>query len=234
MSKNKLANKIILVLGGTGAVGSAVADLLAAGGATVCRHGRAGNYRADVRDGDQTKKLVDKIINRLGRIDAVVNALSAPVKIGSFESKKWEDFLEQFDVQLKAAVETTKLVVPHMKKQKKGRIINILTSYTIGSPPSSLSDYVTSKYALLGLTKVLARELGRYNITVNAVSPGFVKNRFTKNVPEKFSEILISQTPLGRLATAGDIAEVVFFLCSDEADFITGENINLSGGQVMD
>jgi NAD(P)-dependent dehydrogenase (short-subunit alcohol dehydrogenase family) len=121
-----------------------------------------------------------------------------------------------------------------MKQQKKGRIINILTSYTIGSPPSSLSDYVTSKYAVLGLTKSLARELGKYNITVNAVSPGFIKNKFTKNIPEKFSEILISQTPLGRLTTTADIAKIVLFLCSDEADFITGENINLSGGQVME
>ena len=234
VDKNKLTNKVILVLGASGDMGSVVADLLEDNGATVCRHGRTGDYSADVRDGDQTKRLVDVIINRFGRIDVVVNTLSAPVKIGSLESKKWDDFLEQFNVQLKAVVEVTKLVVPHMKKQKKGRIINILTSYTIGSPPPSLSDYVASKYAVLGLTKALARELGKYNITINAVSPGFIKNRFTKNIPEKLAAILISQTPLGRLTTANDVAKVVRFLCSDEADFITGENINLSGGQVMD
>ncbi len=234
MNKNKLTNKVILVLGGTGSIGSVVADLLEVNGATVCRHGRSGDYGADVRNGDQIKKLVENIVSRFGRVDGIVNALSAPVKIGSFENKNWDDFMEQFNVQLKAAVEVSKLVIPHMKKQKNGRIINILTSYTLGLPPPSLSDYVTSKYALLGLTKSLARELGRYNITVNAVSPGFIKNRFTKNIPEKFAEILISQIPLGRLTTADDVAKVILFLCSDDADFITGENINLSGGQVME
>ena len=234
MSKKTKNKKVILVLGATGDIGSCIADLLEECGMVVCRHGRTGEYSADVKDENQTKKLVNQVINRFGKIDGVINVLSAPAKIGSFESKNWDDFLEQFNVQLKAAVAVTKLVVPYMKKQEKGRIINILTSYTIGLPPSGLSDYVTSKYAVLGLTKSLARELGKYNITVNAVSPGFIKNRFTKNVPEKLGELLISQTPLGRLTTADDVAKVVEFLCSDEADFITGENINLSGGQVMD
>lgn len=234
VNKNKLKDKVALVLGASGDVGSAVVDLLEVNGAIICRHGRSGDYGADVRDTKQIKKLIDNVISRFGKIDVVVNSLSAPVRIGSFENKNWNDFLEQLNVQLKATVEVGRLVIPYMKKNNWGRIINILTSYTIGLPPSSLSDYVTSKYAMLGLTKALARELGKYNITVNAVSPGFIRNKFTKNVPEKFSEILISQTPLGRLTTAEDVAKVVGFLCSDAADFITGENINLSGGQVMD
>lgn len=235
MNKNKSENKIALVLGASGGVGSAVADLLEVNEITVCRHSRSdGDYKADVRDESQIKILMDNVISNFGRIDIIVNALSAPVKVNSFQHKNWDVFLEQINVQLKAAVETSRLAVPHMKKQGWGRIINILTSYTISLPPPSLSDYVTSKYAMLGLTKSLARELGKDNITVNAVSPGFIKNNFTRDIPEKFSEIIISQTPIGRLAIASDVAKVVGFLCSDAADFITGENINLSGGNVMD
>lgn len=229
----RFKNKIVLILGGTGHIGSAVALAFEKEGAKVCRHGHSGKYAADLMNDGDINALVDKVLVDYKRVDIMVNAASHPVKINSFDKKTWPDFEDHFQVQLKGGFGVIQKLLPGMKANKSGRIINILTSYTIGQPPSGLSDYITAKYALLGLTKSLAKELGKYNITVNAVSPGFIKNKFTKNVPEKFAEILISQTPLGRLTTAADVARVVGFLCSDDADFITGENINLSGGQVM-
>jgi 3-oxoacyl-[acyl-carrier protein] reductase len=173
---------------------------------------------------------VRQIIDKFGRIDILVNATSAPLKIASLEEKKWADFSGHLDVQFKSAVVFTKLILPYMKKQKWGRIINILSTGIIGQPPSNLSDYISAKYAAWGLTKCLAKELGRFNITVNAVSPNFIKNKFSSVFPEKMAELVASQTPGGKLATPQDVADKVLFLASEKASKINGENIIVSGG----
>jgi len=191
----------------------------------VCRHGfNSGEYKADLSSSEDAKKLIEKILSEHKRIDIIVNSISAPVINQSFEKKTWGDFSKHLDLQLKSLVEITHHVLPKMKEQGGGKIINIGTVYVNGETPSGLSDYLTAKYALLGLTKSMAKEFGKYNITVNCVSPSFIKNNFTKQYPEKLSEIIIHQTPLGRLATEKDVAETVLFLASDVADFITGEN----------
>lgn len=230
-----LTNKIILILGGSGHIGSAVVGAAEKEGAVVCGHSREkGEWQADLSDREQTEKLVEKVIAKHGRIDVLVNAVSAPLKIESFEKKKWGDFLSQFDVQLKSILEVSQMAAPYMKKQGKGKIINIASAVVFDQPPFGLSDYNAAKHAVLGLTKSLAKELGRSNITVNAVSPGFLNNSFTAVFPEKMAEIVASQTPLGRLTTEEDVANAVLFLASDKADFITGENIVVSGGNVME
>ncbi|MBI2024675.1 MAG: SDR family oxidoreductase [Candidatus Harrisonbacteria bacterium] len=230
----KLKGKVVLILGGTGGIGSAITAEFQKEGASVCAHGRSGNYATDLTSEDAMAGLVEKAMKQFGRVDTVINSLSTPVKHGALESKKWSDFQDQIDVQTRSFVDLLPLVVPTMKRQGGGRIINILTTYVIGQPPSGLADYVTAKYALLGLTKAAARELGKYHITVNAVSPSFIRNKFTDRIPEKFDELLISQTPLGRLATPEDVARTVLFLASEKAEFITGENIIVAGGQTMD
>lgn len=224
----------ILILGGTGGIGSCIADFLEQKGARVIRHGTIGPYAFDVRTKKDVDVFVDNIIHTFGKIDAIVNSLSAPITIGSFDKKTWENFSEHLNVQLKAAVEIEGRIISLMKKQGQGRIIHILTSYVIGAPPSSIAEYITAKYAMLGLTKALAKELGRFHITVNAVSPGFIKNKFSSGVPEKLPELISAETPLGTLTSEEDVARAVSFLLSDGADHITGENINLSGGHVME
>ena len=227
-------DKIVLILGGTGSVGSAISRAFTREGAVSCCHGRGGEYAAELSKSAATKDLIDRVFNKYGGIDIIVNSVSHPALVGMFGKKTWRDFSDHLNVQLKSCIETTQLVLPYMKQKRWGRIINILSSTTIGQPPASLSDYVTAKYALLGLTKCLARELGKFGINVNAVSPSFIKNSFIRNVPEKLTEIMISQTPRGRLATPEDVAGAVLFLASDAADFITGENLIVSGGSIMD
>ena len=230
----KTENKIVLVLGGIGDIGSAISARLEEKGYTVCRHDKdMGEYAGDVTDSKQTKNIIDKIIKKYGRIDAVVNCLSAPVKVLGIEKKNWKDFAGQLEVQLKSVVDTSVLVIPIMKSQGGGRIVNILTSYVVSHVPAGLSDYVTAKYAVLGLTKSMAVELGKYNITVNAVSPSFLRGKFNKDIPEKLDEFIIANTPLKRLVEPKDIANVVAFLISDEAGYITGENISVSGGSAI-
>ena len=231
---NKLDKKVVLILGGTGEIGSSIAQHLEKEGAVAIRQGRSGAYAFDVEQEGDAGTFVDKIIKEFGTLDAVVNSLSHSIRIGSFEKKTWPDFLGHLNVQLKAAVEIEGKIVSYMKTKSKGKIVHVITSYAIAAPPPSISEYITAKYAMLGLTKAMARELGRYHITVNAVSPGFIKNKFSSGVPEKLIEIITAETPLGSLTTEADVARAVVFLLSDDGDHITGENINLSGGHVME
>lgn len=227
----KFANKHVLVLGGTGSIGSVIADQFVACGATVYRHGlKDGDYQADLTDESKVAAMMEAVLGKAGTIDVLVNSVSAPVEVKRFEQKTWADYQRHIDVQMKSAVQTAQAVLPGMKEQKAGRIIHILTTYADGETPSSLGDYVSAKYAMLGLTKCMAKEFGRYDITVNAVSPSFVKNNFTKEFPDKLSEIIIHQTPLKRLATGEDVAHAVLYLASEEAGFVTGENIHVTGG----
>tara|TARA_B100001123_G_C14541721_1_gene722597 strand:- start:85 stop:477 length:393 start_codon:yes stop_codon:yes gene_type:complete len=124
-------------------------------------------------------------------------------------------------------------LIGHMKDRKRGKIINILSEAVIGKPPSNLSDYVTSKYALLGFSKSLAVEYGQSNITCNCISPGLIDTALTADYPNKLKELVSSQTPLKRITKPEDVASLIKFLCSDDADFITGENILVNGGFLM-
>jgi len=223
--------KVVLILGGTGDIGSAIADAFEKKGAIVCRHGSSrGKYAADLSKDAEAKRLIEKVIGNCGRIDVLVNSISAPLVRENIEKKTWKDFREHLNVQLKAAVETTQYVVPIMKEQKEGKIINILSTVVDTETPLGLSDYLTAKYALWGFTRSLAKELGKYTITVNAVSPGYIRNRLNRAVPEKLDDIIAHETPLGRLTTEKDIAGTVLFLASDAANFITGQNIVVDGG----
>ena len=121
-----------------------------------------------------------------------------------------------------------------MKSQKFGKIISILTSYVVGKPPNGITDYVVGKYALLGLAKCMATELGSSGIRVNSVSPSMVNTPLTDPLPNKLKEITKSQIPLeGRLAEPIEVAGTILFLCTDNSNYITGENILVTGGHTM-
>jgi 3-oxoacyl-[acyl-carrier protein] reductase len=219
-------DKVILILGGMGDIGSKISEVFLKNNAIVCKHGLdIGEYQADLRDENQIALLINKVIKNYGRIDVIVNSVSAPAKIGRFEDKNWFDFLEHLNIQLKSSIITTQLALPFMKKLGCGRIINIITTYTIDEVPGSLSDYITAKFAILGFTKALAKDLYRYKITVNAVSPSFIRNNFTRDVPEKLVEIIQAQTPENYLKSASDVAEIVLYLASEKAANVTGQNI---------
>lgn len=223
----------ILILGGTGGIGSCIANMLEHDGLRVIRHGTSGPYAFDVTLNAGADIFVEKLIKEFGVIYGIVNALSAPIQIESIDKKLWHNFSSHLNVQLKAAVEIEGKIIPLMKKHKKGKIIHILTAYVFGALASGVGDYITAKYAMFGFTKALARELGRFHITVNAISPGFIQNTFSSIMPEKLAEIIAAETPLGVLTREEDVAHAVRFFLSDSADHITGENLNLSGGHVM-
>lgn len=223
--------KVALILGGTGGIGSSIADAFESDGINVCRHGVSrGEYVADLSKDGEAKRLVESVVSEYGRIDILVNSISSPLKRESVEKKTWKDFEKHFNVQLKAVVETTRFIVPLMKEQNSGRIINILSTVVNSKTSAGLSDYTSLKYALWGLTKSFAKELGKYGITANAISPGFIRNSLNESAPTKLDEIIIHGTPLARLTTEEDIANTALFLASDKAGFITGQNIIVDGG----
>lgn len=229
MSEN-LQNKVILILGGMGGIGNSIADLLEREGAKVMRHGLVGEYAADVTDSRQTNQLIENILGKFGKIDVLVNSLTAPLKIGGIEKKAWNDFQTHFNVQLRAAVETANILVPKMKAAKSGQFINILSSVVTAVPRAIYPDYVTAKYALLGFSKALNEEMKAHGVFVNCISPDFIKTDLTKNFPEKLSEMVAAKNESGRLTIPEDVAKVVSDLIKNPGP--GGKNIIIAGGLV--
>ncbi|MFQ6114771.1 MAG: SDR family oxidoreductase, partial [bacterium] len=136
------------------------------------------------------------------------------------------------NVNLKGAFNFIHHVTPHFREKNRGKIVNVSSINGLRGK-FGLANYAASKAGLIGLTKTVAKELGRYNVNVNAVAPGFVTTPLTLKLPEKFINESLEETVLGRLATPEDIANVIFFLCSDLARHITGEVIKVDGGQYI-
>ena len=144
-------------------------------------------------------------------------------------SEEWNDVI---DTNLNSLYRVTKEFIREMMKQKTGRIINI--SSVVGmSGNAGQSNYSSSKSAIYGFTKSLAKEVASRNITVNAISPGFIETDMTDKLSDEQKQAIISAIPLSRMGSAKDIADITLFLASDSASYITGENINVNGGLYM-
>ncbi len=169
-----------------------------------------------------------------GPVDIFIHCPTIPIFYKDITKNSWFDFQSHMILQTRSFFEISKLIIPNMKLKKYGKIISILTSSVIGKPPNGLSTYITSKYALLGMSKCMAVELGKFGIRVNSISPSMMETNLTKNLPSKLKEITASQVPLeGKLAKPKDIAPAVLFLCSSDSDYISGENFIISGGYSM-
>jgi 3-oxoacyl-[acyl-carrier protein] reductase len=163
-------------------------------------------------------------------LDKIVHVAAPRVEIVRFKDVKWEHFQSYLDVQLRSLVGVLGECLPRMAKRKRGKVVVILSSFTLNIPPMGLSHYVTAKYALLGLIRSLAAEYSSQRINLNAVSPSMMRTAFLEKMPERMVEILADQSPWQRTATPRDVADLVDFLLSEKADYITGANIPVSGG----
>lgn len=189
-------------------------------------------HQVDLLDRNKLEETMKQILKN-GNIDAVVHSVTLPIENKSIFNKKWEDFQLQIELQIKSLFHIIHFLLPSMKTRKQGKIVNIITSYVVGRPPTGISDYIIGKYSLLGLTKALAVELGQFGITVNGISPSLTNTPLTEKLPSKLKEINASQVPLGRLAEPQDVASAALFLCSKYSDFVSGENFLLTGGSTM-
>ena len=249
-----LAGKAALITGGSRGIGAAAVKLFAEAGADVVfnfnkakeaaahieaearKHGtRVEAFKADVSKHSDNKKLVDYTIERLGRIDILVanagvwNVEDQPIE--KMTEKQWDDMIR---INLKSVYSVIHFAAAHMIKQKSGKIIPI--SSTAGQRGESFhTHYGASKGAIISLTKGLATELARNNILVNSVAPGWVRTDMSNPVLDTKAgqKMAAAAIPLGRPATAEEIAGPILFLASDLANFMTGEIINVNGGSVL-
>jgi len=241
-------DKHILITGANGGIGFEVARLLAEQKAklTLLYHENAQQLDNFTTPGQSLEikkvnlangKEIDETISSILEdhpIDIFIHSPAHPIQHKDIMNTTWNDLQKQFDLQTKSFLQISKLIIPQMKSQKFGKIISILTSYVVGKPPNGITDYVVGKYSLLGLAKCMAGELGSFGIRVNSVSPSMVNTPLTDPLPSKLKEITKSQIPLeNRLAEPTEVAGVVLFLCEDGANYITGENILVTGGHTM-
>lgn len=237
-----------LLLGATGGVGIAIAKKLAASYELIlqyCKDTETKNvlekelekkkatfsfHQVNVLDENEWKLFLQK--KEIGDADVLIHALSLPIEYAEVSKLPWKRVEEHLHVQVKTLLEAVAAVAPHMKQQKNGKIICISTEYAIGRPPERVAEYVIAKYALVGACKSLAVELGRYNIVTNCVAPGIMHTKLTTKVPSKLFEIVEQQTPLKKITTPEEVAELVFFLCNTTIA-LNGEHILLNGGNVI-
>jgi len=193
--------------------------------------GEALAVAADVAAPGDAVRLMGTAVDKFGRLDILINNAGI-TRDGLLLRMKDEDWDAVLDTNLKGAFNCIRAAAKTMSKQRSGRIINISSVVgQMGNPGQA--NYCASKAGLLGLTKSVARELARREVTVNAVTPGFITTDMTESLGEKAREALLGQIPLGRLGTPADIASAVAFLASDQAGYVTGQVLGVNGGMYM-
>ena len=193
--------------------------------------GTATGIQVNVASEKEVIGFVARALDETGRVDVLVNnaGITRDGLIVRMKEADWEAVL---NVNLKGAFLCTKAVTKPMMKQRYGRIINV--SSVVGvSGNSGQANYVASKAGIIGLTKGVARELASRGITANVVAPGYIETDMTADLPDKAKDAMVSQIPLGRSGTPEDIAAAVVFLASDQAAYITGQVLHVSGGMYM-
>ena len=181
----------------------------------------------DLSDIKSVEEAFDSIIKEYGKIDILVNnaGISARESLYDYTSEAFDNII---DLNIKAVFNCSKVVAPYMKENGGGVILNTSSMVSIYGQPSGVG-YPTSKFAVNGMTKSLARELGKDNIRVNAVAPGVIRTDMVAALPEEMVKMVCAQIPLGRMGEAEDIANAFAFLASDNASFITGAILSVDG-----
>lgn len=249
----RLKDRICLITGGAAGIGKATAIRFAQEGAKVVicdlaeEAGRQTAeeiggvfYKVNVADRQDVQAWVDDVVAKFGRVDVLINnagvlrdGLFVKVKDGELVKQMSEqDWDLVIDVNLKGTFNCAQAVSPVMIRQGGGVILNA-TSIVGLDGNFGQTNYVASKAGVVGMTKVWARELGRHNIRVNAVAPGFTLTEMVRQMPETILEGMVAQTPLGRMGEPVDIANAYLFLASDEASFISGVTLRVDGGIVV-
>jgi NAD(P)-dependent dehydrogenase (short-subunit alcohol dehydrogenase family) len=233
-----LAGKVAIVTGGAQGIGAAIAAGLEAEGATVVvadLNPPAGGIRTDVASEEDVAVLVDETVSRHGRIDVLVNnaGLYASLEMRAFTEIPLEEWRQVMDVNVASMFLTCRAVVPVMRERGGGKIVNISSGTPFRGVPFLL-HYVTSKGAIVALTRALAKELGKDSIHVNCVAPGFTMSDGVKAHPEvveALRDVSIAARTIQRDQVPEDVVGAVVFLCTPAADFITGQTLVIDGGQ---
>lgn len=226
--KNK--KKTVLVIGGSGGIGTEIVKKMTSTGAKVLS---PNERELNLQNEASIKEAMQKILKGYANIDVIIFSATLPLKNKHILDMGWKDFDAHIKLQARGFFNIFQNLKEQVKARHRTKFIVILTEYCIGKPPSGIADYVTAKYALMGLAKSMAVELAKYNCTVNMISPGMVNTGLMSFLPPKLIEITAESNPLKRLASTKDIADVVEFLASDKSEYLNGVNITVNGGGVM-
>ncbi len=242
----RFENKVVMVTGGAAGIGLVTAENFANEGARVAIcdvNPEAGAAAAKALGPEASFKQVDVassaavsdwiagVVDKYGQIDVLVNNAGI-TRDGLIMRMKEEDWDAVISVNLKSAFNCIKAVSKIMVKQRSGRIINLASVVGVMGNPGQ-ANYVASKAGMIGLSKTVAKELGARGITVNAVAPGFIETDMTAVLSDKAKEAMLGMIPLQRAGTPQDVADAITFLASDQAAYITGQVIHVTGGMYM-
>jgi len=242
----RLKDKVALITGGSGGIGGVTAVRFAQEGAKIVVQyrenianaervvnnikeigGEAISYMADVRNREDVKRMCEKAVDRFGTIDILVNyaGVARDALLYKMTEEQWDEVI---DVNLKGSFNCAQFASIPMVKQKYGRIINIASGAIKGQPGQA--NYSAAKSGLMGLTRTLAFELGRFDIVVNCIALPVVETEMSKNIESEMKQEMINRTALKRIAKPMEIASIALFFASDECTFITGQTIEARGG----
>ncbi len=249
-NKLLLSGKAAIVTGGSRGIGNAIALDLAKNGANVAINYRTSDtaaketvkkieamgpkglaVQADVSSFADAQNMTETVVKEFGRLDILVNnaGVNRDSVIWKMEEEQWDEVIS---IDLKGTFNYIRAAAPIFKEQGSGKIVNV-TSINGLRGKFGQSNYTAAKGGVNALTKTVARELGRYNVNVNAVAPGLIETEMVKQAPENVRELALSEILLGRLGQPEEVAWVVTFLCSERARLITGEVITVDGGQYL-
>lgn len=241
--------QVVLVTGGSRGIGKAIALKYAKNGYNVVLNYISENtdiegltkefetygievlfVKADISKAVEVEELVKKSIERFGRIDVLVNNAGI-TKDTLLMRMKEEDFDKVIEINLKGTFLVTKQVIPYMMKKRDGRIINVSSVVGVAGNAGQ-SNYAASKAGIIGFTKSLAKEVASRNIRANCVAPGFIATDMTNVLSDEVKANINAQIPMKRMGTPEDVANVVYFLGSEESSYVTGQVIQIDGGMI--
>jgi 3-oxoacyl-[acyl-carrier protein] reductase len=240
VSSESFQGRVVVISGASSGIGLAIARCFAEAGARVvgldlkppdesvenCRH-----VEVDVASFEEARRGVREVLATEGSIDCLVNnaGISRDATVWRMTEEEWDTVLA---VDLKGPFNLIRHAAPHFREVKSGKIVNIASVNGLRGQ-FGLSNYSAAKAGLIALTKTVAKELGRYNVNVNAVAPGMVLTPLTRRLSKRFIDEALAEQVLKRLSTPEDVARLVLFLCTDAARQITGEVVRIDGGQYI-